>query len=311
MLHRFQDPERGIAGCDELNLRSGLSYLVKNNYHFISLTDLFDRLAGKGPPPSGAVAFTIDDGYIDQAIVAAPIFSEFGCPVTTFVSTGFLDGRLWFWWDQIEYVFLHTARQSVAVRMGDAVLDYHWESDHQRAGAQMDFTEKCKLVSNADKLTAIASLARDAGVEIPEHPPRHCAPMSWDDLRSCEHMGMTFGPHTVTHPVLSRTTDDVASREIAESWARLRTEAQNPVPIFCYPNGGWADFGDREIGTLRQLGFTGAVVGEPGYADAVSFQRSAADPFKVRRFAFPDELPYLVQYVSGVERFKQILRRST
>ena len=61
---------------------------------------------------------------------------------------------------------------------------------------------------------------------------------------------------------------------------------------------------------LRQLGFLGAVVGEPGYADAMAFQHGQDDRFKVQRFGFPDELPDMIQYVSGVERFKQILRRS-
>ncbi len=28
--------------------------------------------------------------------------------------------------------------------------------------------------------------------------------MSWDQARLCEERGMTFGPHTVTHPILSR-----------------------------------------------------------------------------------------------------------
>jgi len=122
---------------------------------------------------------------------------------------------------------------------------------------------------------------------------------------------MTFGPHTVTHPVLSRTTDDVMSQEITESWTRLCAEARNPVPVFCYPNGGLADFGDREIGVLRRLGFLGAVVGDPGYADARVFQQSRNDRFKVQRFSFPDDLPNMIQYVSGVERFKQMWRRQT
>jgi len=311
MLHRFQDTERGIAGCDISNLREGLSYLVKNRYELVSLMDLFDRLAGNGPLPSGAVAFTIDDGYIDQARAAAPVFAEFNCPVTTFVSTGFLDGKLWFWWDQIEHVFEHVSRGTVQVRMGGELLEYRWDDANKRAQAQMDFTERCKLVSNTEKLAAIAQLAQDASVEIPKIPPHHCAPMSWEDLRMCEKMGMTFGPHTVTHPVLSRTTDDVMSQEITESWTRLCAEARNPVPVFCYPNGGLADFGDREIGVLRRLGFLGAVVGDPGYADARVFQQSRNDRFKVQRFSFPDDLPNMIQYVSGVERFKQMWRRQT
>ena len=121
---------------------------------------------------------------------------------------------------------------------------------------------------------------------------------------------MSFGPHTVTHPVLSRTTFDVAGYEITESWARLCAEARSPVPVFCYPNGGWDDFGDREIAVLRRLRFLGAVVGEPGYADALAFQRGQDDRFRVQRFGFPDGLPHMIQYVSGVERFKQMLRRS-
>ena len=123
-------------------------------------------------------------------------------------------------------------------------------------------------------------------------------------------MGMTFGPHTVTHPVLSRATTDVATSEISESWARLREEVRTPVPVFCYPYGWWEDFGDREVDLLRRLGFLGALAAEAGYANALSFRNSADDRFRVPRFGFPDGLPHLIQYVSGVERFKQLLRRS-
>jgi peptidoglycan/xylan/chitin deacetylase (PgdA/CDA1 family) len=310
MLHRFQEPERGITGCDPGQLRRALTYLVKNGYELISLADLFERLAGNGPQPRGAVAFTIDDGYVDQATIAAPIFADFECPVTTFVSTGFLDGNLWFWWDRIEYVFARTARRSIQVRLGNAALAYQWEDDQQRIRVMDEFAALCKRVPETEKLAGIKRLADAAEVEVPSTPPAHCAPMSWEQLRDCEKLGMTFGPHTVTHPVLSRTDDAIASFEITESWTRLRAEAHRPVPIFCYPNGGWDDFGEREISVLRRLGLAGAVVGEPGYANAQTFQEEDASRFRVQRFGFPDELPHMIQYVSGVERFKQILRRT-
>ena len=308
MLHRFQDAERDSAGCDVSHLRRGLAYLIRNNYELISLADLFERLGGRGRQARGAVAFTIDDGYIEQATIAAPVFSEFGCPVTTFVTTGFLDGKLWFWWDQVEYVFRHAVRQSLEVKVGDAVCDYYWENGGQRSQAQAEFTARCKRVSEAERLAAIAQLAQASEVEVPGTPPPQFAPMSWDQVRMCEGMGMTFGPHTVSHPVLSRTTDDATAYEIVESWARLRAEARSPVPIFCYPNGEWGDFGNREIAELRRLGFLGAVVSEPGYANAQTFQDGENSRFRVQRLGFPDDLPHMVQYVSGVERFKQLLR---
>jgi len=308
MLHRFQDAERGIAGCEVVHLRRTLAYLAKHKYEFVSLANLFERLAGHGPPLRGAVAFTIDDGYVDQATVAAPVFQEFDCPVTTFVTTGFLDGKLWFWWDQVAHVFEHAGRKSVRVRLGAAELDYCCSSESERDRAREDFTARCKLVPDTEKLAAVVRLAQAAGVAIPPSPPPHCAPMSWDQLRVCEGMGMSFGPHTVTHPVLSRTTPEAADHEITESWARLRAEARAPLPVFCYPNGGWDDFGEREVAILRRLGFRGAVVGEPGYAEARAFQRDPGERFRVQRFAFPDDLPHMVQYVSGVERLKRMLR---
>jgi peptidoglycan/xylan/chitin deacetylase (PgdA/CDA1 family) len=308
MLHRFRDAERGIAGCEIAQLRLALAYLARNNYELVALTDLFERLGGNGPQACGAVAFTIDDGYVDQAAVAAPVFAEFGCPVTTFVTTGFLDGKLWFWWDQIEFVFRQTTRRSIEVRVGDVVLEYHWENEDQRIRAQTEFTASCKRVPETERIAAIAQLAQASDVEVPRNPPAQFAPMSWDQVRKCEKLGMTFGPHSVSHPVLSRTTHDATMYEITESWARLRAEARHPVPIFCYPNGEWGDFGDREIAALRGLGFIGAVVAEPGYANARSFRGEKDNAFRVQRFGFPDDLPHMVQYVSGVERLKQVLR---
>jgi peptidoglycan/xylan/chitin deacetylase (PgdA/CDA1 family) len=312
MLHRFSDPERGIAGCDVSHLRRALAYLTRNGYELVTLVELFERLGGKGPLARGAVAFTIDDGYVEQATIAAPVFAEFGCPVTTFVTTGFLDRKVpWFWWDQIEYIFRHAARRSAQVRLGDEVLEYRWENQKERSRAQDDFTAKCKVIPQVDKPTAIAQLARATDVELPALPPAAYAPMSWDQVRECERIGMSFGPHTVTHPVLSHSTMDTAAQEITESWARLRAEARTPVPVFCYPYGWRADFGDREVAILRRLGFVGALAAEPGYANALSFRRSEDDRYKVPRFGFPDELPHMIQYVSGVERFKQLLREST
>ena len=80
-------------------------------------------------------------------------------------------------------------------------------------------------------------------------------------LRASERKGMQFGPHTVTHPILSRAPQANMREELATSWARLRTEAEGAVPIFCYPNGQPGDYGEREVRVLRELGLRAAVTG--------------------------------------------------
>ncbi len=308
MLHRFRHSARNIDGFEPSDLRRGLEFLRRNNYELVPLTVIFDRLVKGEPPLQGAVAFTIDDGYVDQAEIASAVFAEFDCPVTTFLATGFVDGHLWFWWDKIEFILAHTKRRSLRVRLGHRWLEYRWESLQERQGVQTNFTAQCKLVGDSDKHLAIAALAAEADVALPGLPPEQYAPMSWEQVRGCERHGMTFGPHTVTHPILSRTSDSQSVKEIEASWRRVRDQVSSPVPIFCYPNGGWLDFGSRETKVLGEAGLLGAVVGEPGYADQIVFSQEEDGSYKIKRFGFPETIPRIVQYVSGVERVKQRLR---
>lgn len=309
MLHRFALPDLGIEGHDPVRLRRVLEALRHDRVHLLSLDELFAGLAAGRRWSRPAVAFTIDDGYVDQALVGAPAFAAYDCPVTTFVSTGFLDRQLWFWWDQIEYAFEHAPRESVVVELGSERLEYAWADDVGRRRAQRDFTQRCKLVSDASKLDAIARLTTALEIPLPPDAPDGYAPMTWDELRDCEWRGMTFGPHTVSHPVLSRTTDVQARWELETSWTRLRNEARRAVALFCYPNGQYADFGSREIAILRGLGMRGAVVGVSGYADRAHFRTDADGPYRVRRFAYPDSVGAVRQLVNGVERFKQLVLR--
>jgi peptidoglycan/xylan/chitin deacetylase (PgdA/CDA1 family) len=311
MLHRFDDQEMQIEGHSTAALRRGLEYLRRKRYDLVSLAEMYQRLAGNGRPLDRAVAFTMDDGYIDQATVAGPLFAEYDCPVTTFVTTGFLDRQLWFWWDRIEYVFEHTTRRQLQIRLGSEPLSYQWNGAAERTQARLDFIERCKLVPDGEKVATIERLAVDAGVALPNDAPARYAPMSWDQARQCEKRGMTFGPHTVTHPILARTEPDDLRRQIVESWTRLRAEVRDPVPVFCYPNGRWQDFGSREIAVLKSAGLAGAIVGESGYADVGPFRKDPDGPFRVQRFSYPEELADVIQAVNGIERFKQILRRES
>jgi peptidoglycan/xylan/chitin deacetylase (PgdA/CDA1 family) len=289
-------------------LRTVLGQLRREGFPLVGLQDLFQWLADGDRRASRAVAFTLDDGYADQAELASRLFGEFDCPATVFVTTGFLDGRLWLWWDQIEYLFRQTRRPLLEVELGGTVLRYQRDEVQGYDLAQADFTARCKLVSEEEKAAAILRLARAVEVDLPESPPPSYAPMSWDELRASERRGFTFGPHTVTHPVLSRTTNEQSHSEIRQSWARLATEARAPVPIFCYPGGDPWEYGAREFATLRQLGAIGAVAGSQTYADGRTFQTDPDARFAVPRFGYPSDPRAVLQYVSGLERVKQILR---
>ena len=279
----------------------------RHSHKLLSLGELFKRLLDD-QAPGGAVVFTIDDGYIDHALVAAPVFAEFDCPVTTFVTTGFLDGSLWMWWDKIQYVFANTPRRTIEVSIGSDTLNCDCASREDRARWAADFVERCKSLEHDKKLSTIARLAELADVELTARPPEAYRPMSWDDVRRCEQGGMTFGPHTVTHPILTSVTPERSAWEITESWRRLSEKVRQPVPVFCYPNGQWADFSDNHVAVLREQAFLGAVVGEWGLVDRPAFRDVPDGPFRTRRLPFPENMADLVQYVCGIERCKELVR---
>jgi peptidoglycan/xylan/chitin deacetylase (PgdA/CDA1 family) len=309
MLHRFAVPDVGVEGIEPAGLRRTLDYLRRQGYALLGLPEVFDRLAGRGDPLRRAVAFTIDDGYFDQVDVAAPVFADFDCPVTTFVCTGFADRRLWMWWDKIEWIFERTDRRRLEVDLGQAPpLVYEWSDAASRRRAQSDFTEACKRVSDADKHTGIARLALSAEVTLPELAPDRYRPLDWDGLRKAEDLGMRFAPHTVTHPVLARTSDAQSAREIEGSKTRLAQEARSPQDVFCYPNGQRGDFGAREYATLRKLGFQGSVVGWSGYGEPGHFAADDDQRFQVNRFSYSNDLQDITQCVTGFERLKAMLR---
>ena len=310
MLHRFQNGFPSVDGFPPEDFRRILTWLRRNNYELLDLESLIRRLMGEGPPLRRAVSFTIDDGYSDQFEVATPLLAEFDAPANVFLTTGFLDGKVWHWWDQVEYLVHQAKGPALNVRLDGTELRYDLAARAGRARAVTDFTERCKWVRDPLRVQAIQALEAAANTPLPSSAPPCYRSMSWDEARKAEQRGVRFGPQTVTHPILSRVDDQQAEWEITASWYRLREEVSRPLPVFCFPNGLVSDFGEREIEVIRRLGFLGALTCRSGYADPTLLAWNPEARFRLPRFATPQYLPRLVQFVSGLERLKDKLRRT-
>ena len=306
MLHRFAVPELSIEGHSPKAVGAILAALRKRRFNLISLHELFRKLKD-GEPLHRAVAFTIDDGYFDHASVAAPVFVEYDCPATIFIVSGFIDGKTWLWWDQLNYVFTETRRKELTARLAGREILYTLDSPEARHRNGFALALLCQDASQPDRLSCMTDLLREADVELPAAPPPEFAPLTWDEARRLERKGISFGPHTVTHPVLSSTSDEESASEIEQSWARLRAELESPVPVFAYPHGRRRDYGDREMAQVQQLGLLGGV---SGHFDLFRPQlyREPPNICRVPRFGFQDDPYSVLQCVSGLASLKARLR---
>ena len=79
--------------------------------------------------------------------------------------------------------------------------------------------------------------------------------LSWDQVRELSAAGLEMCAHTVTHPILTRVSQDRAYQEISDSKKRIEAEVRRRVVSFAYPNGGAQDFSPEIMRTLSTLGF--------------------------------------------------------
>lgn len=306
-LHRMQDLANNIQGHTPEFLRNTLQYLRNEDYNLVSLEDMHKRLRGEGPVLRKAVAFTMDDGFIDQATVAAPIFMEFDCPVTIFLITGFIDRMLWPWDDRVSYIFLTSRQQRLSLTIGGMHV-YDLSSSSQRMAGASDLRKRLKLLSEEAMLDALERLARAAEVDVPQAPIAPYQPMTWEMARQLERNGVSFGPHTVSHGILSRMSHERAHYEIAESWNRVKKELDHPVPFLAYPTGRPIDFGIREMRLLQECGLAGAMTTEPDHANVTQSDRRPLARYRMNRYMLTDELEDVMQYATWIERAKTLLR---
>ena len=263
MIHRVSlNDQTGSVSSD--HLRKCLKYLVEHNYTFISLEQLILSLLNHKPVPNNAIVFTMDDGFIDQAEIAAPIFLEYDCPITIFVITGMLDKKTWPWDDQVAWIIDSSKSSSLATCNTVKSMGLRFDGCTNNRILRQSVQNAMKLMDANAIPNLLKQLADDAGVTMPNSPPEAYQPMTWDMARQLETQGVQFAPHTVNHYIMSRLHQETMKKEIDDCWSTLNKELRCPVKIFCYPTGRKMDYGAREIKFLKKNSYLGAMSTTPG-----------------------------------------------
>jgi lipopolysaccharide exporter len=211
-----------------------------------------DELAAALEEPRGRhVALTFDDGYRDNYELAYPVLRAHGLPAVFFLATGFMDRPHVAWWDEIAWMVRGTDQEAAT----EALLDTYQQLPTELADAFLD------------------QLAAQTGSGRADPSAASTTWMTWDMVREMQRGGMTFGAHTVDHPVLSRCSTERQQQEIDDSVARLRHELGRAPTMFSYPVGGRAAFDDRTRAYLRDAGITHAFSFYGGYVSRGRFDR--------------------------------------
>lgn len=130
---------------------------LKRYFDVIDLGELLDRLES-GASVGGAAVITFDDGYLDNATVAAPILQARGLPATFFLATGFIGTKHQAWWDAEAGVTSEWMSWEHAVTLRDAGFSI---GAHTRN--HVDLGSVSAEVATAEVIASVADISAALG----------------------------------------------------------------------------------------------------------------------------------------------------
>jgi peptidoglycan/xylan/chitin deacetylase (PgdA/CDA1 family) len=251
MYHSFsKEKKTGYLSSTEFERQIKL---IKANFLPLTLLEFTD-LKEQKKLPKNAVVLTIDDGYYNFYDIAYPILKKYGVPATFFVTTDFINGKLWLWPDKLKFIaqnntfigFINIEEEQFEF-VGDESKDWAMLNDH------------CLSISEEKKLAFISILEKKLNIDLPITPPEVYKSCNWKQLKEMEMNGIEIGGHTVTHPSLGQVSLEQASFEINECYEHLELNLGAKNRTFCYPNGQPNDYNPDVIDILIKSKFLSSV----------------------------------------------------
>lgn len=270
---------------DAATLRRQLRFLSRH-FTVLPLDDALEKLSA-GTLPDRVAALTFDDGTRNLATQAVPILRDFGLPAAVFLATGAMGTREALWPDRLWLGFLHTPRSEIDLTplgLGTRCLD----DMADRIATLQGVIKHFKQLPDKERVQRVEWLISELGPEVdPTGGPFEM--LTWDEARAMASQAeIDLYPHSVTHPILARCTDQKVDYEISESCLTVSRETGQKPDIFAYPNGHVGDFDDRAKAALRRNGIRWALSTTKGFATRDS------DPLELPRIGIGSDQTHAI-----------------
>src|SRR6266567_1715912 len=264
------------------DLRQHLLYL-RRHYRVLHLDTALEELYA--PYKSGqqkrdrrtALVLTFDDGYHDNYTHAFALARELQVPLTIFLIPGYIESGQRFWWHEGDYLVSHTQVDEVTIE-GCA---YHLDKlDERKALVRAIDTRLRHAPSVSEReefLLSVRKLLVESSAVIANE--QNILPLTWAEVQAMQESGwVSFGAHTLHHPVLAYLTDPAEVQyEVSECQVVLERHLGHPVRSFAYPVGELEHIGEQGLRAVQEAGYDWAIKTIHG------FNTPQTDPYLLRR----------------------------
>lgn len=259
LYHRVGDSGDPFLPALPAEVFEGQMRHLARHYRVLDLESATVAAQQRSLPPN-AVVVTFDDGYRDVFTDAFPILRRHGLPAMVFLTTGAIGSGEILWHDRVFRAFSLT--RVPELRFGPEGRSHVLRGAGDRSRVRDEILGYLKSLDEQPRSEQIGLLLEELEVEdVPRAPGLM---LDWDEVREMERNGITFGSHTVSHPILSRVPEERVRRELEDSKTALERELERPARSFAYPNGQAADFNPTVTRLLAETGYRFAVTTIPG-----------------------------------------------
>lgn len=239
------------------HLEQTIQFFQKKGYAFYSLDQVFERLQNPSEKKEKFVAFTFDDGYLDNFEIAYPILKKHQIPFAIYITTNFPNRKAILWWYLLEDMLME--REFVQFHLNGKEYHFSCKSHFEKE----DTYEVIRSIINQsftveDHEEMFESIFAEFETNLFKYSNSEV--MTWQNIEALSNDPLvTIGAHTVNHYPLKQLPKDQMEDEILQSKKIIEQHISKPVQHFAYPFGKATEASLREFETAEKLGFKTAV----------------------------------------------------
>jgi peptidoglycan/xylan/chitin deacetylase (PgdA/CDA1 family) len=252
VYHRINDDADAFFPGTPVHVFAQQMEYLAGNYSILSIEEAVSRSVA-AEIPANAVVVTFDDGYGDNYLNAFPILRRWRIPAMIFLATDAIGSGKYLWHDEVFAAFRNTRVDVLEGLFEGERVVRSLRTLGDKLAAQREVLKRLKYIDGDERRTHVGRLREKLG--IAECTDNRGLMLTWDEVREMSQYGISFGSHTVSHPILSTINEERVRFEIVESKRQVEKEINMPVRVFAYPNGTQRDFTERTKELLREAGY--------------------------------------------------------
>jgi peptidoglycan/xylan/chitin deacetylase (PgdA/CDA1 family) len=271
-LQRIQSPKfvvlcyHGIGECGNSLLESPTVEMfeaqmrfLRQNYRVVSLEEVCQEL-DRGKITEPGVAVTFDDGYRSTYTAAFPVLQKYRIPATIYLTYETVESGEVAWYDFV-FAAMAAAHDSKLEIDLPAPMEFQFSSREDRLRAALQIIALLRTLPNSQRRKFCDLLKERMGLSEDDVSGRV---LTWAQIRSMQDAGISFGSHTLSHPVVSRLAPEELERELADSKRLLEERLGREVLDFAFPFGKVTDCSSESAAVLSRSGYRSATTTIPG-----------------------------------------------